>query len=232
MLLAVALPDLGSAISEYPLIALAVAFGAGFITSLGPCTFARAVTFMGYVGSEERLTKSRGLFLAFVMLVGITISYSSLGLVGFVAANISSIGESLYYLVGLLAVLLGLHHAGVVRLRIPTPGRLRALKEKYAHYRGPTGSLMLGVVFGLMICPCCLPGLLTIFALTFAKGQIAYGVLLVFSYTLGHGIPLLMVGLTAGAIKVLSAVQRYQEHVSLATGTMMIIAGLIMLWLV
>lgn len=226
------LPDLGSSITQYPLIAVAVAFGVGLLTSLGPCTFARSVTLMGYIGSEERLTKTRGFLLAFLMLIGIAISYSSLGLVGYIAANIAKIGAGLYYFVGFMAVLMGLHFAGVLRFRIPVPGRLRSLKEKYAHYRGPTGSFMLGIVFGLMLCPCCLPGLLTIFALTFAKGQLLYGMLLVFAFTLGHGLPLLAVGLFAGAIKVFAGIQRWQEHISLANGTLMIIAGLVMLWLV
>ncbi|MHB0977191.1 MAG: cytochrome c biogenesis CcdA family protein [Candidatus Aquicultorales bacterium] len=226
------LPDLGSVITQYPLAAFAVAFAAGLVTSLGPCTFARSVTFMGYVGSETTLSKTKGFFLAFLLLVGITVSYSSLGLVGFIASNIADIGKNLYYFVGMVAVVMGLHYAGVVRFRIPVPAKIRELKERHSRYRGPVGSFVLGTLFGLMLCPCCLPGLLTIFALTFAKGQLLYGFGLVFAYTLGHGVPLLAVGVFTGGIRVLSGIQRWREHISLATGTLMIIAGFVMLWMV
>ncbi len=221
-----------SEVLQNPLFAVLVAFLAGLATSLGPCTFARAVTFIGYVGSEQEMTKTKGFALSFLLLIGLTVSYSSLGLVSFLANNVINIGIGLYYAVGILMVLMGLHFAEIIRVRIPTPNKLRELKDYYSKYRGPAGSLMLGGVFGFMLCPCCLPGLLAIFALTFAKGQLAYGALLVFSYTLGHGIPLLAVGIFTGAIKVMTAIQRWRDHVNLATGTLMVIAGLLFLWTV
>ncbi len=225
-------PTLDSAVAQYPFIAVAAAFGAGLLTSLGPCTFTRSITFMGYIGQEPHLTRMKGFSLGVLLISGIAISYSSLGLIGYVANNIAKIGTGLYYFAGFMAVLMGLHYAGILRFRMPVPARLRALKERYSHYRGPVGSFMLGLVFGLMLCPCCLPGLLTIFAFTFAKGQLLYGALLVFAYTLGHSVPLLAVGLFTGAVKVLKGIQKWQEHIALATGTVMIIAGLVMLWLV
>lgn len=225
-------PSLDSAVAQYPLVAIAAAFGAGLLTSLGPCTFTRSITFMGYIGQENELSKIKGFALALLLASGIAISYSSLGLVGYIANNIAKIGTGLYYFAGFMAVLMGLHYAGILRFSLPVPGRLRELKERYSRYRGPFGSFALGFVFGLMLCPCCLPGLLTIFAFTFAKGQLIYGILLVFAYTFGHSIPLIAVGLFTGAIKVLKGIQKWQEHIALATGTVMVIAGLVMLWLV
>ncbi|MDP1808420.1 MAG: cytochrome c biogenesis protein CcdA [Actinomycetota bacterium] len=217
---------------QNPLFAILIVGAAGLATSLGPCTFARAVTFMGYVGADKGMSRAKGFYLAFLLLVGLTVSYSSLGLIGFAANNLFKIGTGLYYATGAVMLMMGLHFAGLVRIRIPAPTKLRELKAHYSTYQGPAGSLMLGGVFGFMICPCCLPGLLAIFALTFAKGQVAYGVLLVFAYTLGHGIPLLAVGIFSGALNVMSSIQRWREHLNLATGTIMIIGGLLFLWIV
>jgi cytochrome c-type biogenesis protein len=220
------------AVVNSPFFAISVAFVAGLVTSLGPCTFARSITFLGYLGSEELVSKVRGFCLAFILLLGLTVSYSSLGLVGFIANNIIDIGTGLYYLVGIVMVLMGLHFAEIIRLRIPVPSRLYSLKQYYSSHRGPIGSFMLGIIFGLMLCPCCLPGLLAIFAYTFAEGKLLYGITLVFAYTLGHGIPLLLVGLFASTIQMMKALQRWRAHINLATGTLMILAGLLFLWIV
>lgn len=218
--------------AQNPLFAASIVFVMGLATSLGPCTFTRAITIIGYVGSEEHMTRGKGFSLAFVSLLGLTLSYISLGLVSFIASNIINIGTNLYIVIGIVMVLMGLHFAGLVRITIPTFGKLRELKSRYSKYRGPTGSFLLGAVFGLMMCPCCLPGLVAIFGLTFAKGSVLYGALLVFVYTLGHGIPILVVGTLTGEAKVLTAARRWSEHVNLLTGTLMIIVGLLFIWIV
>lgn len=218
--------------AQNPIFAFAIVFVMGLATSLGPCTFTRAITLIGYVGSEENMSRGKGFYLAFISLIGLTVSYASLGLVSFIASNIIKIGTNLYIFIGIVMVLMGLHFAGLVRISIPTSGKLRELKNRYSKYRGPVGSFLLGAVFGLMMCPCCLPGLVAIFGLTFAQGDILYGTLLVFSYTLGHGIPILVVGTLTGEAKVLTTARRWSEHVNLLTGTLMIIVGLLFVWVV
>ena len=210
--------ELSAEIINNPLYAYIAAFIAGLATSLGPCTFARAGALLGYTGSAKGVTKVWGFFLAFMFLVGLVISYTILGTVGFVAVNAVEIGNALYYFAGAVVIIMGLHFTGIVQIRL-------------RKFSGPAATVSMGLVFGLMLCPCCIPGLLTIFTFTFAQGKLAYGISLVFAYTIGHGIPLLLVGMFAGAIRTFKKLQVYSEYINLGLGTIMIVVGVFLIWI-
>jgi cytochrome c-type biogenesis protein len=187
---------------------------------------------LSYLNTEKDLTRKKGFYLAFIFLIGLTISYSALGLIGFFAANIAQIGVYLYYIIGIAMVLFGLHFSEIIKLKLPTgSSRFDNFRKIYLRYRGGTGTFIMGLVFGLLICPCCLPGLLGIFALTFAKGKLVYGASLVFIYTIGHGIPLLIIGTSAGAIRKFEKIQRWSSYINLVSGILMVIVGLLFIWI-
>ncbi len=224
-------PDLGAIVGQYPLLAVGAAFVAGLVTSIGPCTFAKAMAFAGYMGKEPVSTRARGTLLGASMVLGVTTSLVALGLLTGLAANVTRLGENVYYVAGGAIILMGLSSAGLLNIQIPVPRQAEALRRRFRNTRGPVGAYVLGLVFGLMLCPCCLPGLLSIYALTFAQGEVAYGIALVAAYTLGHHVPVLGVGIFAGTVKGLRHLQPWQSHVETALGSIMVVAGAFMLWI-
>lgn len=226
------MPDLAFSIQFNPWQAFALVAVAGALTSLGPCTFARAMAFTGYLGSRNELSQRRSLYLALVFVAGLTVSYSFLGLAGYLAVNLFRLGTYMYYVAGIIAVLGGLHFAEIIRLRLPSDLRLaRYLRGLASDRGGSTGFFAMGSAFGLMICPCCLAPIFTIFALTFAKGDLAYGIILLSVFTLTHSIPLIAVSAFTGALGVLKKVQTYRAYVSMISGSLMVTTGLLLLWI-
>lgn len=226
------MPDLVSSIQFNPWQAVVLVAAAGAVTSLGPCTFARAMALVGYLGSEDELSQTRSLYLAMIFVIGLTASYLLLGLASYLAVSLFRLGTYIYYLAGIVAVLGGLHFAEIIRLQLPSGSRFAGyLREFSAKKGGVIGFFSMGTAFGLMICPCCLPPIFTIFAFTFAKGNIIFGTTLLFVFTLVHSLPLLAVAAFTGALGFLKKIQTYRAYVGMISGTLMVFTGLLLLWI-
>jgi len=188
-------------------VGIALAFGFGAATALGPCTFAR----LSYLIAAPRLLPST---------VAVVSSYVfTLALVGatgvFVMAAIFTISPWIYALLGLLSVVIG---ASI----------LWKGYSPHDHHHADNGthsiprSLALGSLSALSFSPCCGTALLTILAvahdpLTAAGLMAAYGI--------GHQAPLVVLPLlrTESMTRVL---QRLTSPIAILIGTLAIITGL------
>lgn len=203
----------------------------GLATSLGPCTLARTMMLAGTVGVDARVSRSRGLVLSLLFLLGMAVAYTVLGILGGLATAWARMAESLYLPLGLAIVAFGLHQAGVIRIPLPHPHALTGMSARLAEKGGSLSTTLLGGLSAFLVCPCCLPGLLAIFAFTYGRGDLGLGVVGTFAFTFGHGVPLLLVGTFVGALSRLKALQRYYAYIEVASGTFLVSAGLLLVWI-
>lgn len=203
----------------------------GLATSLGPCTLARTMMLAGTVGVDARVSRFRGLVLSLLFLLGMAVVYTVLGTLGGLATSWASLAESLYLPLGMAIVAFGLHQAGVIRIPLPHSHGLTGLSARLAEKGGSLSTTLLGGLSAFLVCPCCLPGLLAIFAFTYARGDFGLGVVGTFAFTLGHGVPLLFVGTFVGALARLKSFQRYYAYVEVASGTFLVAAGMLLVWI-
>mgnify|MGYP001481537506 CR=1 FL=1 len=92
----------------------------------------------------------------------------------------------------------------------------------------PRKSLL--AVFGLVASPCAMPVLTLILALIAHKGQVAYGSLLMFTYAVGHGLPLVIIGTVAGALTGLERCTRYSVLIQRVGGWLLVAVGVYLIW--
>ena len=90
--------------------------------------------------------------------------------------------------------------------------------------------MILGMLFGLVASPCAMPILTLILALIAQKGQVAYGSLLMFTYAVGHGLPLIIIGTVAGALTSLERFTKYSVLIQHIGGWMLIVVGAYFIW--
>lgn len=89
-------------------------------------------------------------------------------------------------------------------------------------------SLLFGVVFAAGWTPCLGPILALILGLASQLDTVGRGVLLLFSYSLGLGLPFLAVGLLLGSLgPVLRRLNRYAGFVSLVSGVLLVLMGVL-----
>jgi cytochrome c-type biogenesis protein len=126
-------------------------------------------------------------------------------------------------IVSLLLVGLGLSLLRVVRVRWP------ALKMTWKKAHTVPGAYALGVPFGLTACPACAPMVLPMLGAAAATGTWWFGAALMFVFGLARGVPLLIVGVSAGFFARLEAVARWIPRVQTAAGGVLVLAGIFFL---
>lgn len=217
-----------------PLLTALVAFGAGIASFLSPCVLPLVPAYIGHLAgtsvSEERDTEAtlRTVAHAAFFVLGFSavfvILWASIGLVGWA---IQGYTFYLRYIGGAILVILGLHVAGVFRLRWLNQER-RVYVDR-SRPRSYLTSWLVGITFAAGWTPCIGPILAGIIALAATRDTVGQGSLLLALYSAGLGIPFLLtaVGLSR-AVPMLRWMNRHAHTVEVASGGLLIFIGVLM----
>lgn len=211
-------------------IAFLLVFLGGIVTSIGPCNVAMIPLIIGFVGGRVGVGRGRSFLLSLTFAVGLAITFMVLGIVAsLVGGLIGGTSHVWYYVVAAVCVLIGISMLGVFRLpEVPEVGRLR----ERIRLRGVLGALALGLVSGLVASQCATPVLAAILTYVMSKdGALVYGAALLFVYSLGRGVPIVLAGTFAGALKRLQTLGRWSTTIERVSAVIIIGVGLYFLWI-
>lgn len=209
---------------------VAIAFGAGMLSFLSPCVFPLVPAFLVDMAGEAALSgtqRTRTLVHALAFVVGFsavfTLLYLGIAAVGALA------GQMVFWLQrvgGLILVILGLQMLGLIRI----PFLARGLDLRLE--RGTTGltrSFLIGLAFGIGFTPCAGQYLGAILMVLIVDQDLASGGLLLVAYTLGLGVPFLMLaGGLGGTRRIARWLASHIRVVNLLGGTLVIAMGLVL----
>ena len=209
------------------LLALPIALLAGIVTFASPCVLPLVPGYLGYVSAN---VKSKALLGTALFVLGFTAVFVLLGGLAGSASLLFLTREYWVQLVlGVLVALFGLAMIGQV-------GFLqRSLKLPISPKLGLAGAPILGVVFALGWTPCIGPTLSAVLVLASDSGDPLRGAILATAYSLGIGIPFLLIAAGVGwAAKTLGFVKRNIRAINIFGGSLLVLLGLLMitgLWL-
>lgn len=211
-------------------IALAVALVAGLVSFASPCVLPLVPGFLGYVTglgdvALERRSRSRMFLGALLFVLGFSIVFI------LVTAFLATIGAALVEhrtalmrVGGALVILMALVFLGA--------GSQRTVKAGVHPAAGLAGAPLLGAVFGLGWAPCTGPTLGAVLTLATTTGDqhaVTRGVVLAVAYSLGLGVPFLLI---AGGYSRLGPVtgwlRRHQRGIQLFGGALLLAVGLLL----
>jgi cytochrome c-type biogenesis protein len=181
-----------------PVLAVGAAFAGGFLASLSPCVYPMIPIISIYVGSRNAGDKSRtrSFQLSLGYVSGMAVVYALLGifaaLTGSLFGQIASSPWALLVVANVL-LLLGLNILDAVPFPALLSGRYR---EPAAG--GVAGAFLVGAASGLVASPCISPVLLGLLTLVAAKRSVVYGGLLLFVFSFGMGVLLVLAGTFSG----------------------------------
>lgn len=168
----------------------------GVLTAANPCVLAAAPLMVGYVAGQEKRTPGRSFLLSLTFAIGLTIMF---GLIWFGVWSASALLPVAWwkYVAVAVCLLMGLHLLGILHVTIPAPPGLRPRQK------GFLGALLLGLLFGLISMPCAGPVLAALIVVTPLYGM-AFGVMLLVAYSLGHCGLVLVGGTSIGLVQKLA----------------------------
>ncbi len=206
-------------------LALSFAMLAGFVSFASPCVLPLVPGFLAYVTGltdEKRRTRLISGALLFVAGFGVVLVSVSIAL-SWVRELTLSYQDLVSRIGGVIVILLALVYLGFIGQR--------GSSVRWRPAAGLLGAPMLGVVFGLSMSPCIGPvyGAIVLSAYDGSGGLASRGVALAIFYTIGLGIPFVLIA--AGWARAERASRWLRDHhrpIQLIGGGVMLVVGVLM----
>lgn len=209
-------------------LAMGLAVMAGVVSFASPCVLPLVPGFLGYVtGLNDETRRGRLVTGAFLFVVGFSVVFVSIAFAASAAAQFLRGNQDLLMRIGgAVVIVFGLIYLGVVGQR-GRPVRWRPAAGLY-------GAPLLGAAFGLGMSPCASPVLAAIVSLSASltddASSMQRGVLLAAFYSLGMGLPFLLIA--AGWARAERASRWLRDRhrpIQLVGGSLMVVLGALML---
>jgi cytochrome c-type biogenesis protein len=212
-------------------ISLLVAFGAGLLSFLTPCVLPLVPVYLASVCGPEILEPEADrkrlpiFFHSLSFVIGFTLVFTilgaSVGLLGF------TIGVNLaltHKIAGSLLIAFGLFL--LAALKIPWLNYEKRLTSSAGTTAGYLRSLLTGAIFSIAWTPCVGPILGGILTLAWSSETAWQGAYLLAIYSLGLGLPFLILGAAFDSIRpLLRRIQRYSTWSYIVSGFLLILTG-------
>jgi thiol:disulfide interchange protein DsbD len=180
-------------------------FGFGLLLALTPCVFPMIPILSGIiVGQGHALTKSRAFALSLAYVLGMALTYAAVGVAaGMSGTLLSSALQNPWVLGGFALVFVALAFSmfGFYSLQMPSFIQSRFTEASNRVGSGGTaGIFAMGALSAVIVGPCVAAPLAGALLYISQTGDMVLGGSALFSLALGMGAPLLLVGVSAGAL--------------------------------
>ncbi|MGH2724077.1 MAG: cytochrome c biogenesis CcdA family protein [Actinomycetota bacterium] len=211
----------------------ALAFAAGVVSFASPCVLPLVPGYLSFVTGTQG-ERRRSVLPTLLFILGFATVFTALGAVSrvFVPLLTGPVGRLVGGLVVVAVGVLMLLYA----LRLGSPVLFTERRPLLSRVRpGPAGALPLGMAFAVGWTPCIGPVLAGILGLALAQGGGLWGATLLFSYSMGLGVPFLLVGMGVGRLTgALGFVKRNYHWFAGTSGALLVTIGVLLatnLWL-
>ncbi len=205
---------------------LSLALLAGFLSALTPCVYPLIPITLSVMGARRYDSRLQGFLVASSYVFGMSLVYS---LLGFLFASLGLVAGSLMQSPLILSIVAGVFFLmalvmfGLINLVVPS-----GLMDKLGSLGGQgfKGAFLMGLVAGLVAAPCTGPVLGFILTLIASEQNISLGLSLMVSFSLGLGLPFLVLGTFSSLLSHLPKSGPWMDRIKLMLGALMVGASL------
>lgn len=190
------LDNIEQLVAAYPLLAFGAVFLAGVLSSASPCVLATIPLVVGFVGGYSDGDRWKAFRYSLAFILGLSLTFTTFGAAaGLLGTMFGTLGGKWYLLAGIIALVMGGQLMGFYEIHLP-------IKRDFKPKRGGlVGSFLLGLFFGVVSSPCATPVLVVLLTVVASKGQVLYGIALLFCYAIGHCLLMLFAGTFTGFVE-------------------------------
>ena len=202
-----------------------ISFLEGIVTFISPCLLPMLPVYVSYFAGGETKDTKKTAKNAVGFILGFTVVFVLLGaLAGTLGRLLSQYKTIVNIVTGTVVILFGLHFLGVFRLGIFRGMGVRQKKEL-----GFFSAMLFGIVFSVGWTPCVGAFLGSALLLAASQGHVLEGVLMLFLYSMGLGIPFLISALLIDKLKgAFDWIKRNYRVINIICGCLLILIGVLM----
>ncbi len=207
--------DGGAVVSEQDKLALALQgdnliyalglfFVAGLFLSLTPCVLPMIPILSGIiVGQGDKITRGKSFSLAFTYVQGMALTYAAAGAIFALAFKQAPQAffqhPAILIIMTLLFVALAFAMFGAYTLQLPSALQTRLTDTSNKQKTGTfVGTFVMGALSALVVTACVAPAIIAALSVIVQSRQVFRGALALYCAGIGMGVPLLVVGASAG----------------------------------
>jgi thiol:disulfide interchange protein DsbD len=216
-------------LGEQRFLAIPTFFGFGLLLAFTPCVFPMVPILSSLIaGQGPNLSRSRALRLSLSYVLAMAATYTVAGvLAALLGQNVQAWFQNPWVisLFSGLFVLLALSMFGLYELQLPSDWQNRLVEWSNRQRGGQyTGVAVMGFLSALIVGPCVAPPLIGVLTFIAVTGDLTLGAVVLFALSLGMGVPLLIIGASAGHW--LPHAGHWMERIKRVFGVMLLVVAL------
>ena len=204
---------------------MSIFLGLGLLLSFTPCCLPMVPILSGIIaGQGDNVTTMRAFWLSLSYVLGMAFTYTIAGAIfGAAGTQISAALQTPLVIggVSILFIALALAMFGAYELQMPASIQTRLTAFGNSQKAGSfLGVAIMGAISALVVSTCVAPPLVAALTVIAQTGDVARGALALFAMSIGMGIPLLVIGTSAG--KLLPKAGAWMDTIKASFGFMML----------
>lgn len=204
-----------------------IAFLEGIITFISPCLLPMLPIYVSYFAGGDNANIKKTLKNAIGFVTGFTIVFVTMGaLAGTIGGFLMKYQTVVNVVTGLIVIFFGLNFLGVIKLNIFSGAKGGGAKKNLGFF----SSMLFGMIFSISWTPCVGAFLGAALMLASQQGKVLTGMLMLFVYSLGLGIPFVASAILIDKLKdTFNLIKKNYKVVNVVSGSLLIVVGVLMM---